>query len=43
MISIEVMVLDKMYKQHMQMAKAMGFSALLDDTCVSPFLGDLVE
>ena len=43
MISNEVMMLDKMYKQYMQMAKAMGFSALLDDTCVSPFLGDLVE
>lgn len=37
MISIEVIMLDKMYKQHMQIAKAMEFSALLDDTCISPF------
>ena len=41
MISNEVMMLDKMYKQHMQMAKSMGFSALLDDPCVKPFLINL--
>ena len=43
MISNEVIMLDKMYKQHMQMAKSMGFSALLDDPCVRPFLVGLAN
>jgi len=43
MISNEVIMLDKMYKQHMQMAKSMGFSALLDDPCVRPLLVGLAN
>ncbi|KZM42646.1 hypothetical protein OA92_12190 [Marinomonas sp. SBI22] len=42
-ISNEVMMLDNMYKQHMQMTKSMGFSALLDDPCVRPFLVGLAN
>jgi len=43
MISNEVMMLENMYKTHMQAAKAFGFSALLDDPCVRPFLVGLAN
>ncbi len=43
MISNEAMMLEDMYKTHMQMAKAMGFSALMDDPCVRPFLVGLAN
>ena len=36
-------MLDKMYKQHMQIAKSFGFSALMDDPCVRPFLVGLAN
>jgi len=43
MISNEAMMLENMYKTHMQAAKAFGFSALLDDPCVRPFLVGLAN
>lgn len=38
MIANEAMMLEDMYKTHMQMAKAFGFSALIDDECIRPLL-----
>ena len=41
MISNESSILEVMYQTHKQMAKAFGFTALLDDVCVRPLLAQL--
>ena len=41
MISNEASMLADMYQTHKQMAKAFGFTALLDDECIRPLLVQL--
>lgn len=41
MISNEANMLEDMYQTHKQMAKAFGFTALLDDECIRPLLAQI--